>query len=207
MAEVKDISKMVDLENHKTEPKKKYAEALNKYFKFIVLLVAIVILVVGYYLVIIPKFELKASDDQSLIKLQNEVEKLKLDSDFLSKYSSKIIEFTPEEERKLNLALPSQFDLSSVIVQLTKLASDHKFIVENVQANETSASGVNDSKIKRIDLEMTVSGLGGNDYGNFGKFIEALESSLMVFDVRAISFTPEESGYKLELSTYYYPEK
>ena len=94
-----------------------------------------------------------------------------------------------------------------MIIQLTKLASEHRFIVENIQTDEVPISGLSDSKIKRINISMTISGLGGNDYGNFGKFIEAMESSLMIFDVRAISFTPQEAGYDLELSTYYYPDK
>lgn len=208
MAEIKEISNIIETQNNKTELKKKYAaEALNKYFKIVVILVAIIILLIGYYLIIVPQWEMKSDQERYLVALQGEVNKLKADSDFLSKYSSKIIEFTPEEERKLNLALPSDFDLSSMIIQLTKLASEHKFVVENIQANEASVSGLSDSKIKRIDISMTISGLGGNDYGNFGKFIEAMESSLMIFDVRAISFTPKEAGYNLELSTYYYPDK
>lgn len=207
MAEIKDISKVIADPQAKNKKSKKYAEALNKYFKLIVILVAVLVLMAGYYLVISPKMEIKAAKDKSLLELQSEVDQLKADSDFLSKYSSKIIEFTPEEERKLNLALPSEFDLSSIIVQLTRLASEHKFMVENVQTSEVSVNGLNDNNVKRIDIEMTVSGVGGNDYGNFGRFIEALESSLMIFDVKSISFTPEKIGYQLELSTYYYPNK
>lgn len=207
MAETKEISKIIEDQTNTIKTGNKYAEALNRYFKLVILFLAAVVLVLGYYLVIAPKWQIKSDKEASLLSLQNEVDKLKADSDFLSQYSSKIIEFTPDEERKLNLSLPSEFDLSSTIVQLTRLASANNFIVENIQASEATENGLNDNNIKRVDIEMTVSGIGGNDYGSFGKFIEALESSLMVFDVKAISFTPEEAGYKLELSTYYYPNK
>lgn len=186
---------------------KKYAEFLNKYFKFVVILLVIIVVISGYYLIISPKWQSKKAKDEALLSLQNEVNKFKADSDFLSQYSSKIIEFTPEEERKLSLALPSEFDLPSIIVQMTKLASTHKFIVGNIQADEVLANGLNDKNLKRVDLEMTINGVAGNNYGDFGRFITALESSLMIFDVKSISFTPEEIGYKLELSTYYYPNK
>ncbi|MDO8668692.1 MAG: hypothetical protein Q7K65_00155 [Candidatus Buchananbacteria bacterium] len=207
MAEIKEINKAVENNNHQSKSGKRYAEALNKYFKLIVVLVVIIILLVGYYLIVAPKWKMKSAQDKSFTALQEEVAKLKADSEFLSQYSNKIIEFTPEEERQLSLALPGKFDLSSVIIQLTQLASEHSFIVENIQASEAADNGLKDGHIKRVDLEMKVSGLGGNNYGNFGRFIEALESSLMIFDVKAISFTPEEAGYKLELSTYYYPSE
>jgi len=170
-------------------------------------LVGVIILYIGYYFVIVPKWEVKSNKETVLLQLEGEVNKLKSDGNFLSQYSSKIIEFTPDEERKLNLALPSRFDLSSIVVQLSRLASEYKFIVENIEANEVVANGLGDSKLKRVDINMTVISSAGNDYGNFGRFIEALESSLMIFDVKAISFSPDEVGYKLELSTYYYPSK
>ncbi len=207
MSEKQEISEIIESKNDLTDKDKKFSEALNKYFKLIVVFVVVTVLSAGYYFVIIPKLDLKSKKDQNLASLQSEVNKLKADSDFLSKYSSKIIEFTPDEDRRLSLALPNSFDLSSIIVQLSRLTSESKFILENIQVNEAAVSGVGDSKIKRVDIELAVSGLSGSDYGSFGKFVESLESSLMIFDVRAISFTPEDGGYKLELSTYYYPSK
>lgn len=209
MPNLQDIGNInsIDNQNNKTNTNKKIIEALNKYFKLIVILVGVIVLYIGYYFVIIPKWELKSDKDIAMTALQSEVDKLKMDSDFLSKYSSKIIEFSPEEERKLNLALPSSFDLPSIVVQLSQLASEHKFIVESINANETAVNGLNYKNIKRVDIEMTVLGTSGNDYGSFGRFISAVESSLLIFDVRAISFSPDEAGYKLELSTYYYPNK
>ena len=207
MAEVQEVNRIIENQNSSKQADKKSAELLNRYFRLIVFLAVIVVLAVGYWLVLAPKWEIKIKKNQNLSALQDSVNKLKADSDFLSQYSSKIIDFTPTEERQLSLALPDEFDLPSIIVQLTKLASDYKFIVEDIQVEEVGANGLADKNIKRVDIEISVSGVGGNDYGNFSKLIEALESSLMIFDVKAISFTPQEVGYKLELSTYYYAKK
>ena len=207
MAEIPEINRIIENPNSAKEADKKSAELLNRYFRLIIFLAVVIVLAIGYWLVLAPKWENKIEKNQNLLSLRGQVDKLKADSDFLSQYSSKIIDFTPAEERQLSLALPDEFDLPSIIVQLTKLASDYKFIVEDIQAEEVGANGLADKNIKRVDIEMSVSGVGGNDYGNFSKLIEALESSLMIFDVKAISFTPQEAGYKLELSTYYYNRK
>ncbi|PJE58475.1 MAG: hypothetical protein COU81_00550 [Candidatus Portnoybacteria bacterium CG10_big_fil_rev_8_21_14_0_10_36_7] len=206
MPEINEISEIIE-DNNIPEPQNKYAEALNKYFKVVLILVAIIVFVAGYYWVIIPKLKIKADKDQGLAVLQAEVDQLKVDSDYLSKYSSTLIEFTPEEDHKLNLALPNDFDLPSILVQLTTLASSHGFVADNISANESSANVSSDSNIKRVDLAMKVTSANGNNYDNFGRFIAALESSLLIFDVRSISFRPDEIGYKLELVTYYYPLK
>lgn len=207
MTEKQEISEIIEAKDNIIDKNKKYSEALNKYFKLIIIFFMVMVLGFGYYFVVMPKLDVKLDADQTLISLQGEVDKLKADGDFLSKYSSKIIEFTPEEDRRLSLALPNDFDLASIIVQLSRLASENKFILKNVQVNEVTASGLNEGKTKRVDIEISVSGLGGSDYGNFGKFVASLESSLMIFDVRAISFKPEDNSYKLELATYYYPNK
>ena len=207
MTESKVTDQIIGSQKPKIKNNRKYTEVLNKYFKPIIFLLLILILIFGYYLIIVPKWEIKSNKVRALAMLQAEVDKLKVDSEYLSKYSSQIIKFTPDEEHKLNLALPSEFDMSAVVIQLTKLASGYGFIVDNIQVNEASTRILTDDNIKRVDIELSVTSTGGNNYGNFGKFIEALESSLMIFDVRAISFTPETVGYKLELSTYYYPIK
>jgi len=207
MAELKETNQIIDNRNIPKKTENKYAQFLNRYFRPIVFLVVILVLAAGYFMIIKPKLEIRTTTNQELAVLEDRLNKLKADSEFLSQYSNKIIEFTPEEERKLSLALPDEFDLPSIIIQLTKLAGDYKFIVENIQAEEVSVNGLADKNIKRVDIEMSVSGVGGNDYGNFSKLIEALESSIMIFDVKAVSFNPQEIGYKLELSTYYYAKK
>lgn len=190
----------------KKKKKNKYAVLLNRNFKAIAFLLAVIILILGYITILVPKYNLKMAKADEVRELKEEVARLQVNSEFLSRYSSQLINFTPEEERQLSLALPSEFDLSSIVVQLSKLASDHKFVVESISANEVNSSGLSNKIIRRIDIGISVNGVAGNDYGNFYKFIEALESSIMIFDVRAISFMPNEIGYDLELSTYYYPK-
>lgn len=190
-------------------PKKsvnQYAKLLNQYFKFIAIFVFVILTIVGYMIIIKPKLEIKSVKVDKLASLTAEVKSLQSNSDLLSGYSDKIIEFSPEDERKLSQSLPDEFDLPSIVVQLSSLASDNEFIVEDIQIEPVVTSGLLDKNIKRVDIQMSVSGVGGNDYGKFSKLIKALEGSLMIFDVRAISFVPDDIGYQLELSTYYYPQ-
>jgi Tfp pilus assembly protein PilO len=189
------------------KPGQKYAALLNQYFKPISIFVFIVLIVFGYIIAIVPKMQAKSARVDTLDALAREVKELQADSDLLSRYSDKIIEFTPEEERKLSQALPDAFDLPSTVVQLSQLAGDNDLVIENISAEPVVVNGLSDSNIKRVDIDLSVNIIGGNDYGKFARFITALESSLMIFDVRAISFVPKEVGYKLELSTYYYSKR
>jgi Tfp pilus assembly protein PilO len=166
---------------------------------------AIIILIVGYFTVISPKLKIKEGRAKVLSTLSKEVRSMQSESESLSRYSDNLLEFTSKEEWFLSLALPDEFDLPSIVVQLTKLASDNKFIVNNIAAEPVNSNGVTSGNLKKVDIEMSVNGVEGSDYGNFSNFIDALESSIMIFDVNSISFTPNEIGYKLELSTYYYP--
>ena len=125
MAELKEINNPTGNWAVKKEPDKKYAEFLNRYFKLIVILIGLVVLFAGYYIVILPKWEMNLERSVDLSTLQNEVYKLQTESEFLSQYSNQIIEFTPVEERQLALALPSVFDLPSIIIQLTKFSHYH----------------------------------------------------------------------------------
>ena len=186
----------------------KLAELANQYYKLILLLIAAVILIAGYFLVLVPKWEAKNVRNDSLMELQGRVSQLQANSEFLSKYSSNALEYQPTEERMLSLALPDEFDLPSIIVQLTKLAGEHNFIAKNIEAAESLSGVAGNSKIKKVDIKLTVTGVdGGSDYSNFSAFVGALESSLMIFDVKAISFAPNNPEYQMELSTYYYPKK
>lgn len=184
------------------------AELANRYYKIIIFVFAVSVMAAGYFLLLVPKWDVKNTRNDSLTALQGRVSELYANSEFLSKYSSNVLDYQPIEERMLSLALPDEFDLPSIIIQLTKLASEHDFIAKNIEAAESLSGVAGNSRIKKVDIKLTVSGTdSGIDYSNFGNFVAAIESSLMVFDVKAISFSPDNPDYQLELSTYYYPKK
>lgn len=208
MPEAKSIEQILPTqETVKIKKNNKYIELLNKNFTLVAVLIAVVIFVIGYLLVIAPKWKVRSTKNQQLNLSLQQISGLELQSNFLSQYSSQLLNFEPKEERKIAMALPDEFDLPSIVVQLSKLASDYKFILENISVDELGSNGVDITNLKRVDIEMTVNGVDGSGYGEFSKFIEAIESSIMIFDVKAISFTPDEDGYRLELSTYYYPKQ
>ncbi|MFA4871796.1 MAG: hypothetical protein WC610_01930 [Patescibacteria group bacterium] len=200
---------------------------LNRFFKAIILLIIMAVLVLGYFMVIKGQYKkLQKSQKIDLVQLQNMINRLEKDNAYMTENIDKNIEFSPAEERLLSLALPDQFDFPSLIIQLGSLAGRYGFTVANINAKEAvgiakpksggqdtsksqnfSPSEDNNSQLKKINVEMAV--VGGN-YNAFKNFIQAMENSVMFFDVLSVNFKAGDIAaqkYSLNFATYYFKEK
>ncbi|MBI5765850.1 hypothetical protein HZA71_01320 [Candidatus Falkowbacteria bacterium] len=200
---------------------------LNRFFKAIILLIIIAVLALGYFMVIKDQYKkLQKSQKIDLVQLQNTINRLAKDNTYMTENIDKSIEFSPAEERLLSLALPDQFDFPSLIVQLGSLAGRYGFTVANIDVKEVvgiakpksgdqdtdesqnpSPPEDNNSQLKKVNVEIAVV---GGSYDAFKNFIQAMENSVMLFDVLSVNFKAEDIAaqkYSLDFVTYYFKEK
>lgn len=198
---------------------------LGANFKWVLVFLVIIILVLGYFIILQePISRLKDSYNQKLPALVKIVKILEERKVFLSQNLNTGLSFTPSEEHLLSSALPGSFDFSSILIQIASLVKEFNFMVNNVVISEVkeaapaalpeeglaadadtgiiakSAVQADALGLKKVNIDLEVS---GGNYDDFKRLIEALESSRMIFDVKAVNFSGSES-YKLNLVTYYY---
>lgn len=126
--------------------------------------------------------------------------------DLLDRYNS----FESEDLRRLETMLPDNIDNVKLIIELDALAAQYSLPLQNVtvENNEETAPGVavidqGTSEYGIVQLQFTVRG----PYERFVQFLQDLERSLRIIDVRSLQFqTTNEAGiyqYALVIETYW----
>lgn len=172
---------------------------LEKYFKVLLPVVFILVLIAGYFLVI--DGQLKYYNNSKEIDLPNVMsENQRLISN--KKNYKEIISKTlleKGEEKLISMAVPDDFYFTSIVTQLTSLAKAYNFSVVSIDADKiksaVSVKGINSIKINANVV--------GGDYNQFKSFLNGMENSAMIFDIQSISFSKGNS-YQLEIIAYYF---
>ena len=129
--------------------------------------------------------------DQALNKA-GELQRLK--QSLLSRYNA----FNPADVDRLHKLLPDHVDNVRLVLDLDTLASQHGFALQNVvinAPNNTKATadqapaviGANRQTYDSLTLRFATSGT----YPNFVEFITAIENSLRLVDVTALTMDPD----------------
>lgn len=100
---------------------------------------------------------------------------------------------------QINEFIPDSYSLPALFNYLQGLASQTGLVLEDI-----TLGGVGGEGIKEINLNLEVSGT----YSSLKNFLNALEQSAKLFNVKSISFSfPEEVGvfsFKIAVATYSY---
>lgn len=168
-----------------------------RHFKKLAWALGIAILVAGYLIVISEQIsnynstknvELSAVlDYNDVLRNSRDYYQRRMDSSFLNQ----------NDEKYIDLAVPEEFDFTSVASQLTSLAQAYNFRVASISVDKSNDSSSSD--LKKIDISLEVAGGG---YESLKGLLAGIESSLMFFDVRSISFG-QNGFYGLEITSYY----
>lgn len=172
---------------------------LERYFKILLPLAFIIVLVAGYFLVIAG--QLKYYNNSREIDLPNvlsENQRLIENKKNYKKIVSKPL-LDAGDDKFIAMAVPDDFYFTSIVTQLTSLAKAYNFNVVSIDADKiksvTSANG-----IKSIKINANVV---GGDYNQFKSFLNGMENSAMIFDIQSITFSKGNS-YQLEIIAYYF---
>ena len=173
---------------------------VERYFKWIALIIFVVVLVLGYWVVLKDKYG--AYMESKNITLSGMEESIRnAENDKIAMQNTRKIDISADEENLMYMAVPKAFDFNSIVSQLTSLSSAYNFSVNNIEVakgdeTENVASGQN---IKSARISMSIS---GGNYEEFKRFLSAVETSAMIFDVLSVNFSAGQS-YDLVIKSYY----
>lgn len=110
----------------------------------------------------------------------------------------------PAKKDMLQKFLPDSIDNVKLIIDINQIASDNGMTIRNIsiKGNDTSAIGPDSRPYGVATLGFSVSG----PYQTFKRFLAALETSLRLVDVTALSFTAgdkDQYEYNLEIKAYW----
>ncbi|MDP2586968.1 MAG: hypothetical protein Q8P32_04345 [Candidatus Komeilibacteria bacterium] len=219
---------------NKAEKKKKQANQinlwLNKNHKPIVGSVFILVLAVGLFWLVFPKYQgLREVATGSLPDKIGELQALEDYAVKIKQLEKVIADWQVKNQAKvaiLEQVLPDTPRVPELIAQLDALARSNGFIINSVDFTESEApvSGADsrsaakakagsqpevqanlnlDKNIRLVSINLNLT---GGDYSAFKKFLDALEKNMRLLDVLSIDFSSTLSAgtdYTLALMTYY----
>lgn len=169
-------------------------------YPLVIVLIMVAVLFIGYMQIIdvqlqnyrLSKYQLLAS-----AKVQNQLLASVLDG----YRSAAPEEIAPAERALADLALPEEFDFSNLAVQLNAMAENNGFKISSLENRAAEADNFTaaDANLKGVDVTVR---LKGGDYGSLKKLLNDLKTSILYLNVNGLSY--QESGYELQLRTYYY---
>lgn len=204
----------VDQENRE-ETKKKLTVFIAKNFLLVIILSAFLILALGFFIIIKPKYD-------RVNKEYEEVEELKVNyrifydnfndtKDLLSIYN----DLSSEDIEKVNKIIPSKDLPENLITELNSLINRNGLLMTsiNIISDEDEDSVKKTSKKSKNEAVNTLpaqigtikvsTNILGVDYNSFKNLVVVLENNLRIFDVESIGFSPEAGACSLEFYTYY----
>lgn len=184
------------------------ASAVDKFFLPLLAVIAIVLFLVGYFFFLKNQYLAYANGEKTKLKqIENTIKDLEKQKQELAQNTSAGLDFSASEENLLALALPDKYDYGSIVIQLTKLSERYGFAITDLQVNQinrASGEGADAAAaagpVKQVSISLKAT---GGDYNQWRQFLKALESSVMIFDLKSVSFS-DKGDYQLEALAYYY---
>ncbi|MDP3043153.1 MAG: hypothetical protein Q8N21_02010 [bacterium] len=212
-------------ENNNEQLKQKVNSFLIKYFNLLAIALAAIILIVGFFLLIKPKYN-KISRE---IRLSNESSESKYNAAFdhlarLNKLKTEYEKISPEGIKKIEIMLPSEKFYEEQFVQLESIVLKNGLLLTSMQIspeglisgkesaavakarnnqpekNKAAEAGLPE-EVTKIKIAMNVAGV---DYLSLKNLLYALENNLQLMDITNLSFSPDQKGATFEMLAYYF---
>lgn len=169
----------------------------------------ILILILGFYYILQPKYEeIKIGGSLDRTALQ---EKLLQQQNYYKDLQALITNYQKISQPdlvKLKEILPQQSDVPGLLVALQKITAEHNFFMSSMNVNEMPQPVIavkSDPKIKKLNVTLNLTGK-KSSYSDIKNFLADLEYNLRLFDVSAVYFTPYTTSFSINMFTYYYSE-
>jgi len=198
------------------------------YFDWLILVVALIILAVGFFMIIKPRYNL-VSKDIELVELEQkgEFNNLQLYLNNLQKLQADYKNVAIEDKRKMDIILPKKGEIeeffskmeafilkSGYILSSLQLSVDEtEVIVEQTDSKSKSKNETSDQetdvatqaktedllqKIGKVNITMSII---GTDYNGLKNLLRTIENNLRLMDINNLSWSG--SSVNLQLVTYY----
>ena len=193
---------------------------LYKYFRFLILIMAMFILLLGNSLVIKPKrVSINHNQEEAIEKRELEKEKLLKYLDDLKKYRLEYEKISVSDREKIKKFLPDSPGKESLFLEIEKICRQVGAGVSGLAIKEMQAAAVQSSRSKSAAKSATglpdkIGVLGVDltladklDYEVFKKLLKEFESNLRLMDIQSLDYSNESGEVKLSLYTYYINDK
>jgi len=207
---------------------KRINDLLLNYFNWVILIIVLTILVVGFLIIIKPKYELVVRDVE-LVRRDKEGEYL-IQQSYLNKLNDLQYIYQSiksEDKRKIDIILPEKVEvekffsrmetmvlkkgliLTSLQIDSEELGSRDNKVASKSKNKEDNKKASGDDKAEAIDLSQEVGKIKitmniiGTDYDGLKNLLHTIESNLRLMDIENISWSPDGNSTSLELVTYY----
>lgn len=181
---------------------------LRQFFRLVVVFLVVLVLLLGYFFLLGDQYrQLKVKRDRDLVNNQKIIQTLSAKAQKLKTKTQVALTLSEAEIQIINLALPKSFDFSSLVVELDALSREAGLTLAGLELKEVRARAAEipaegRGHLKRVAL---VARFSQGDYDKFRRLIAAFESSIMIFELTAVTVSSDSGSYELELITYYYP--
>lgn len=180
------------------EYQNKIKKFLAANFRIFALITPLIILFVGYFYILKPKYDyLKETGGLTIKTLQKSLDLKKEYLKNLNELKVTYNNLSDEEKNKLEQILPLKKDLPNLFVHFESLVKQNGFQLGGIDFKEEDFT----ERIKALSISL---GLKGGNYQLLKGFLKNLEEDVKMVDVISVSFTKE--GYSLTLKTYYLKE-
>jgi len=177
--------------------------------RFVLSIIMIIAALGAIFFFIAPRVsgisELRASEHEFTVALDNARRLDETRQQLLDRYNA----FNADDLKRLKVMLPGNIDNVKLIIELDALASQYGLPLQNISVEEDKTA-----------QDVQVIEQGGGDYGKvqlkfsvrgpyvqFVDFIDSLEHSLRIIDVRNLTFQATERTdvyqYNLDIETYW----
>ncbi|MGI6374002.1 MAG: hypothetical protein ACOX0C_01580 [Patescibacteria group bacterium] len=175
---------------------------LNNYFSLILTTGILLLLLLAYLAVILPKYQEVASltqdnlNRQQLLLTEQRRKLVNLQA------ISQAYDLLPElDVNKFNQVLPDQYVKERLFGELEEIVTKNGFITNSISLSQEPPEAGSPTKIGTVTAELNISTI---DYSGFKRMLRVLESNLRLLDVTNLSFSPGGNTANLSLTTYYF---
>ena len=203
-----------------------------RYFRFILVIVVALWLVLGYLILISPKWE--EVREAGLFDYNNEKQLKEKNETYLADLKKSLAKFdqiNKEDIERLAKIIPRESGIAELFVVVEEMIKESGLSLNSISFSEgqslseameraptaeapSSAPGARAEAVSKniyiLDIALNISG--GRDYKDLKILLETIEKSQRIMDINSISFNPpaqeaaQEISFGLNVKTYYIKE-
>lgn len=172
---------------------------------------AIILILIGIgviYTFAMPQYTRTKALRQEVGQYNNVLDNVTAIGETKSELSLQLADIPSSDVAKLKKVLPDSVDTVRLAMDLDAIGSKHGISVNTVQvgsANEDNASAIREDSGNTYE-RVTISFSFISTYENFRNFMDELERSARITDVRSVAFQSTDSGlyeYRISIETYW----
>ena len=172
------------------------AELINYYFRWVVIVSMVIILLVGYFFVIRPEISV-AGQEEAYQEIESEYLALKRFLAQLNELSGIYQGISAKDISKVDSLLPERIDIEELMRQMEVIVLQNGLFLSTLQIDEGSDHS---EGIGSVNISMNIV---GTDYSSFKNLLYTIESNLRLLDISELNFSPGSKSTTLSLVAYY----